>query len=194
MINISLGNWFRLVWVDFHFGNALKRGLQNLILIEILIKFPLNPHPKYTECFLVFSVKPGLVVKWYQSSELLGKPELLMLLIEETFGSVLSSSPPHSQAQDWLTLIVLFYSQPCCHRDLKHLTFFVEQSFWACLFFLLWGKTSSWHRGGQLSPPKSLLSPQTAAQPWGVADGLWLGLILVLKIKKKRIYTALHVC
>lgn len=192
MINISLGNWFILVWVDFHFENTLKHGLQNLILIEIQIKFPLYPHPKYTECFLVFSVKPGLIVRWYQSSELLGKPELLMQLIEETFGSALSSSASHSQTQDWVTVIVLFYSQPCCHRDLKHLTFFVEQSFWACLFFLLWGKTYSWHQRGQLSPPKSLLSPRSAAESWGVADGHCLGWILMLRIKKKRIYTALH--
>lgn len=140
MINISLGNWFRLVLVDFHFRDTLKHGLQNLIWIEILIKFPLNPHPKYIECFLVFSVKPELVVRWYQKSELLGKPELLMLSIEVTFGSVLFSSPPHSQTKDWVTVIVLFYSQHCCHRDLKHLTLFMEQFFWACLFFLLWGK------------------------------------------------------
>lgn len=86
MINISLGDWFRLVLVVFHVGNALKHGLQNLIWIDILIKFPLNPHLKYTECFLVFNVKPGLVVRWYQNSELLGKPELLMLSIEETLG------------------------------------------------------------------------------------------------------------
>lgn len=114
MINISLGNWFMLVLVDIHFRNALKHGLQNLILIEILIKFPLNPHPKYTECFLVSSAKPGLVVRWYQNSELLGKPELLMLSIEETFVSALFSSPLHSQAQNRVTGIVLFYSQHYC--------------------------------------------------------------------------------
>lgn len=85
-----------------------------------------------------------------------------------------------SQTQDWVTVIVLFYSQHCCPRDLKHLTLFMDQSFWACLFFLLWGKTSSWHQGEQLSPPKSLTSPQTAAESWGQC----LGLILMLRIKK----------
>lgn len=190
MINISLGDWFRLVLVVFHVGNALKHELQNLIWIDILIKFPLNPHLKYTECFLVFIVKPGLVVRWYQNSELLGKPELLMLSIEKTFGSVLSSSPPHSQTQDWVTEIALFYSQRCCHRELKHLTLFMEQSFWACLFVLLWGKTSSWPQGWQLSPPKSLTSPQTAAKSRGVADGHCLGLIVMLKNKDNLYSTA----
>lgn len=175
MINISLGNWFRLVLVDFHFGNSLKHGLQNLILIEILIKFPPNPHPKYTECFLVFSVKPGLVVRWYQSSELLGKPELLMLSIEEAFG--FSSSPRHSQTQDWVT-IVSFSSQHRCHRDLKRLTLFMEQSFWACLFLVL--------TPGRTAEPTPISCQPS--EPWGEADGHCLGFILMLKIRGKRFY------
>lgn len=56
-------DWFRLGLVDFRFGSALKLGLKNLISIEILIKFPLNPHPKYTGCLLILDAKPDLVVK-----------------------------------------------------------------------------------------------------------------------------------
>lgn len=61
MINTLLGNGLRLGLVDFHFRNALELGLKKLISIEILIKFPLNPHPKYTRCFLILNAKPDLV-------------------------------------------------------------------------------------------------------------------------------------
>lgn len=48
-------------------------------------------------------------MKWCLNSELLEKSELLMVLIEVTFGSVLFSSTSCFQTKNCIVVIVLFY-------------------------------------------------------------------------------------